>query len=325
MARLFKYLLTALRPLALLFDVLLWPITLAAVAWFRIARYWGVKRLPLMRETFLRMGMYPIVRHYYDPIFDYREAASRRLPTRLVLNGESQLSFLKELRYPNEWAALPIDLPAGSPVRYYYGNGAFEFVDAECYYGLIRWLKPSRILEVGSGFSTLLALEAIRKCQADDPSFHCNLTCIEPYERPFLETLDINLVRAKVEDVPLSHFENLTAGDILFIDSSHMIRPGGDVLHLVLGVLPLLKRGVWVHVHDIFLPDDYPAAWLRDEFRLWNEQFILEAYLAGGADYEVMIALNHLSKRHASELGSIFPNFEKYPGIAPGSFWIRKL
>lgn len=324
-AQLFKSILTALRPLAILFDILLWPVSVAAVVWFRVARYWGVKRLPLMRATFLRMGMFPIVRHYYDPLFDYKEAAARKLPTPLSLDGQAQLSVLRKFHYTEEWASLPMEPQPGNPPRYHYRNGAFEFLDAECYYGVIRQLKPARILEVGSGFSTLLAMEAIRKCREDDSTFRCDITCIEPYERPFLESLDIRLIRAKVEDVPVSHFESLNSGDILFVDSSHVIRPGGDVLHLILGVLPLLKRGVWVHFHDIFLPNAYPSAWLSNEFRLWNEQYLLEAYLAGNRDYEVVIALNYLSKQYGSELGSIFPNFEKYPGIAPGSFWIRKL
>jgi hypothetical protein len=241
------------------------------------------------------------------------------------MDSAAQLSLLNGMKYAEEWNALPMKSRNDGTMHYYYQNGAFELLDAECYYGIIRKFKPARILEVGSGFSTLLALEAVGKNAAEDSGRTCVLTCIEPYERPFLESLDITLIRQKVEDVPQSHFEALQPGDILFIDSSHMVRPGGDVLHLILDVLPKLQSGVWVHIHDIFLPDDYPLEWLRDEFRFWNEQYLLEAFLSGGAQYEIMVALNYLHTRHLSALQQIFPNAEKYPDAFPGSFWLRKL
>jgi hypothetical protein len=313
-----------LRVLAPILDVLLWPLTLSGALWFRIARVWGVKRLPLMRATFLSTGMYPIVSHYYDPLFDYRKRRDRRIPSQLLLDGPRQINTLKKLSYSNEWDQLPLDSRNDGSVHFHYRNGSFEILDAECYHGIIRSLKPKQILEVGSGFSTLLALEAIRKNKEENSDYHCLLTCIEPYERPFLDSLEVTLMRQKVEDIPFEHFQALQSGDILFIDSSHVIRPGGDVLHLILGVLPRLQRGVWVHVHDIFLPNDYPLQWLSREFRLWNEQYLLEAFLLAGEQYEIMAALNYLQVNYPEALREVMPNAARFPKASPGSFWIRK-
>jgi hypothetical protein len=314
-----------LRPLAPLADTLLWPITLLGAIWFRVARTWGVKRLPMMRATFLTLGIYPLVNHYYDPLFDYRKRSPRRIQSRVHIDAKSQIDLLKKMNYADEWELLPMAPDISRGVHYYFQNGSFEVLDAECFYAIIRSLKPSRILEVGSGYSTLLALEAIRKNKALDPAYTCHLTCIEPYERPFLGSLEVQLVRQKVEDTPLDHFDALQAGDILFVDSSHVIRPGGDVLHIILDVLPRLHQGVWVHFHDIFTPNEYPTRWLSHEFRLWNEQYLLEAFLLGGEQYEIMIALNYLQVNHPEALGEVMPNAVKFPDAAPGSFWIRKM
>jgi len=140
---------------------------------------------------------------------------------------------------------------------------------------------------------------------------------------PWLEKTGAIIIRKKVEDIEKSIFEELQSGDVLFIDSSHMIRPQGDVLKIYLDILPKIKSGVIVHIHDIFSPRDYPAKWLKDEMRFWNEQYLLEAILSSGNAWEVLLANNLLKNNY-------FDNFKKFcPYISKnhesGSFYIRRV
>lgn len=311
------------RPVSGFFDIVFIPLTLFAAIWFRIVRYWGVKNLPITKSLFLKLGMYPIVDHYYDPLFDFRKVRSTKYGTHLSLNAQSQLKFVKQFKYGEELRSIPKVLT--SETEYYYTNGSFGSGDAELYYSIIRNEKPKQILEVGSGFSTRIALKAIQKNRNENPNYSCTITCIEPYEMPWLEKMEVNLIRKKVEDMDQKIFEELSAGDILFIDSSHIIRPGGDVLFLILQILPTLKAGVLIHFHDIFTPTDYPVAWLRDEFRMWNEQYMLEAFLLGNLEFEIIVALNFLSKLYREELAISFPILASEADRDPGSFWIRKI
>jgi hypothetical protein len=146
--------------------------------------------------------------------------------------------------------------------------------------------------------------------------------CIEPYEQPWLERLgDVKVVRKKLEDCGLDWSRELGPGDLLFVDSSHMIRPGGDVLTEYLEIFPVLQPGVVVHVHDIFTPRDYPRVWLLDEVRFWNEQYLLEALLTDSPRYEVVAALNHLKHEHFAELQRVCPYLTT--SSDPGSFYFR--
>ena len=320
-----KRILNGLRPLSFVFDILISPLTLLAVIWFRIARYWGVKRLFLTKNIFLKLGMFPIVDHYYDPLFNYQKISikSNASTSNLALDAQKQLGLIKQFSYAQELQKMP--LHSASESTYYYKNGSFGSGDAELYYSIIRKFKPRKILEIGSGFSTRLALTAIQKNKETDLHYECSITCIEPYEMPWLEKLDVNLIRRKVEEMEVGLFSKLDDGDILFVDSSHIIRPGGDVVFLILHVLPQLKKGVWVHFHDIFTPSDYPKAWLKEEFRMWNEQYLLEAFLLNNPSFEVVAALNYLNSNHKQEMIDVFPVLAMDKDREPGSFWIRKI
>jgi predicted O-methyltransferase YrrM len=183
-------------------------------------------------------------------------------------------------------------------------------------YNLIRLNRPSRIIEIGSGQSTLMARHALHS--NGQP---CEHTCVEPYEAKWLENTGVNVIRERVENVPLSIFDDLGEGDILFIDSSHVIRPCGDVLREFLEIVPRLKPGVLVHVHDIFTPRDYPERWLRSERRLWNEQYLLEAFLSFNSRVEVLCALNWLKHGHYDALKKACPMLR--PDSEPGAFWFK--
>src|SRR5690606_23330735 len=119
--------------------------------------------------------------------------------------------------------------------------------------------------------------------------------CIEPFENPWLDASGATIIRRPLEEVDRDLFASLGDGDVLFIDSSHVIRPQGDVLIELLEIVPSLQPGVFVHVHDIFTPRDYPARWVKDEVRFWNEQYLLEALLSCSTSFRVVGALNHLA------------------------------
>ena len=265
-----KKIITKLLPiLDILFMVLLFP----SARVMKCVRAIGLKNLPRCKETLIRAGVFPIRNHYYEPQFEFRGinppfCRDRFLPG-VDLNVNRQLYLLAKLNFSNELAKIP---PwRGNELEFYMNNGSFEAGDAEYWYNLIRLTKPSKILEIGSGNSTLMAVNAIRANQREDSGYQCKHVCIEPYEMPWLEKANVLLIRQKVEELAVPFFSELGNNDILFIDSSHMIRPQGDVLFEFLEVLPTLKKGVIIHVHDIFSPKNYPKEWLVDDVRFWNE------------------------------------------------------
>jgi len=165
---------------------------------------------------------------------------------------------------------------------------------------------------------------AVKANQFENKNYTCNHTCIEPYEQPWLEQLDVKLIREKVEHLDYSIFKNLEKNDILFIDSSHIIRPEGDVLFEYLELLPLLKPGVIVHIHDIFTPKNYLDNWVITEHRLWNEQYILEAFLTLNKEFKIIGALNFLHHNYSDEFDKKHPLSAQNKGHEPGGFWIQR-
>lgn len=312
-----------MQPAAAMVDFLLAPFTLLSILWFRIIRYWGIKNLKISQHLFLRLGMLPVVDHYYEPLIDHRKLPTSLPKNHLCLDGTKQISFIEGFHYQEELMSIPMKSTGLN--RYYYHNGSFGSGDAELYYSIVRYYKPARILEVGSGFSTLIALEAVEKTKESDPLYVCEITCIEPFEMPFLESLNIKLVRRPVELADKKWFSALQSGDILFIDSSHIIRPGGDVNFLILETLSELNPGVMIHFHDIFIPHHYPREWLKDEYRLWNEQYLLEAFLLYNDAFEIAFGLCYMKLNYQSVIEEKFPVMKREPDRLPGSFWLRKV
>ena len=196
--------------------------------------------------------------------------------------------------------------------------------DSEYLYNIIRSLKPKNIIEIGSGHSTKMMLNGINKNYEED-NIKCELTCIEPYEEDLLKGLNINLIKERVEKVDIELFNQLDKNDILFIDSSHIIRPQGDVLFEFNEILPSLKPGVLVHIHDIFSPKDYLDEWILDKHIMWNEQYLLENFLTFNKGFEIIGSLNYLKHNYWDELTSKCPILQNEPNREPGSFWIRRI
>ncbi|HET9235087.1 MAG TPA: class I SAM-dependent methyltransferase [Candidatus Eisenbacteria bacterium] len=277
-----------------------------------------------------RLGVHLTPNHYHFPIPD-----TGRLPEALWsrqsglpgldMNVEGQLVLLDLLaeRYGSEMAGLPRTAREAKS-GFYLENRHFETVDAEIYYGLIRDRAPRRILEVGSGFSTRLALIALEKNRLDGRPGSITLCDPEPpsWAKAGEGALE-RVITARVQDLPLETFTRLTASDMLFIDSSHVLAIGSDVQFLFLEVLPRLTPGVLVHVHDIFLPAEYPKYWVRDRLRFWNEQYLLQAFLALNDRFRVTWASHWMALRHPERLARAIPSFG--PGRSPGSFWMERV
>ena len=312
------------EPARLLADLVLALPTYPAAWLMWLVRRIGVHRLPLCRKILVSVGVFPIRDHYYEPQFNFRSSSrafslDRELPG-IDWNEREQLAMLELLRTADELEALA---KGSGELHFRFDNPSFGSGDAEYWYQMIRKSKPQRVIEIGSGHSTLMAREAIRRNRADDLVYSCQHTCIEPYEMPWLERTGVKVVRKRVEELEPAYFTQLDAGDILFIDSSHVIRPQGDVLFEYLEILPRLNVGVIVHVHDIFSPKNYPSSWIEHEVRLWNEQYLLEAFLTHNRDWKIIGALNYLTHHHYDRLKAVAPFLT--PDREPGSFYMQRM
>jgi hypothetical protein len=304
-------------------DFLLSLVVYPAAGVMKLLRLVGVERLPCCRKVLVRVGIFPIRDHYYEPLFNEARLRAAGRPKRelagICWNVAEQLGILRSFDAGEEL----LDIPTAKrdDTTFYLNNGAFESGDAEYLYNMIRLKKPGRIFEVGSGNSTLVAARAVRANREQDRGYRCQHVCIEPYEMPWLEKVGVTVVREKVESIPLDYFLELEENDLLFIDSSHIIRPQGDVLFEYLEILPVLKPGVIVHVHDIFSPSDYPNL-CQGLGMFWNEQYLLEAFLMSNSQWKVIGALNYLQHNYYEELKEkcIFLTPER----EPGSFYLQK-
>ena len=313
-----------IRVIAPALDPVLVPGTVVSGGYMRLLREFGLDALPRCRNLLSRLGVFPLRDHYYEPLFDLRSLRQRLEEPRelpgLSFGVAEQLNELSRLRqWRGELPGFP--LTGSGPGRYGYDNGNFGPGDAEILYCLVRAEKPRRIVEVGAGFSTLVLRGALAKNAAE--GVECEHTAVEPFEMPWLEASGARVIRRKVEEVDLGLFLDLSDGDILFIDSSHMIRPGGDVLFLYQRVLPELKPGVFVHIHDIFTPYDYPALWLIDRICFWNEQYLVESLLAQNPKFAIHLALYLLFRQHFAEIASVCPVLADRTDNPPKSLWLR--
>jgi len=313
-------------------DVIVFPISLPMAYFHKILGNNRFKPFPLLKRVYFWVGVYPIIDHYYEPLFNpkYLKKSLRqdRRLSGIDFNDQEQLEILNSFDYNEELLNIS-QFPHQKKHKheYCYTVGPFLSGDAEFLYNIIRQFKPSNLIEIGSGHSTLMAKSAIDFNMANEINYACNHTCIEPYENNWLEELDIEIIRQKVEDVDLSFFRQLKRNDILFIDSSHMIRPQGDVLFEFLELLPSLNSGVIIHIHDIFTPKDYLNEWITASC-FWNEQYLLEAFLTNNNDFRIIGATNYLMHNYYNEFSAKCPVLkqQKEKGInrEPGSFWIMK-
>jgi predicted O-methyltransferase YrrM len=265
--------------------------------------------------------------HYYEPLPDFRNitadaAATRRVSGAIDFDLDGQRRLVRRLG-----ETYRAELEAIAHARAFdFHNDYFAGLDAAMYYALIRDLQPSRVIEIGSGMSTRIAALALERNRA--AGRQGELICIEPFPQPRL-TKDmpaITLITEPVERVPLTTFDALDANDILFIDSSHAARFGGDVCREFLEILPRLKPGTWIHVHDIFFPHDYPAEWLIDKRLAFNEQYVLEAFLAFNHAFKVRAASSWLGLEFRGDAEQLAPEAIWRRGThGCSSFWMQRV
>jgi hypothetical protein len=277
------------------------------------------------------------VNHYYQPIPDTRLLSDQtwsrvsELPG-IAINEDEQLGLLADFvhEFKSEYDSLPSD-KTGDAADYFLNNTLFFGVDAEIYYCMIRRFRPRRIVEIGSGYSTLLASRALSRNFQDDPTYRCDFTAIEPDPGDLLRNgvpgLS-RLIRQPVQDVPLDIFTGLAESDIMFIDSSHILRIGSDVQREYLEILPRLQPGVLVHVHDVFLPLEYPVEWVLGHYRFWNEQYLLQAFLAFNEHVRILWASCYMHVYHPELLTAAFKSYRgntRWQGRRwlPASLWLR--
>ncbi len=271
--------------------------------------------------------------HFYSPVVDPRFATveAARLwpepppaPLGIDFNDASHREILSEM-FPRFMPGYDFPESVADPdnaIRFFTRNSQFSWLDARALFVLLRAWRPERVIEVGSGYSSLLMAETNRRYLDGK----CWIHCIEPYPRPFLLTGIrglAGLTQAKVQDVSLAFFEQLRAGDVLFIDSSHVAKTGSDVNHLYFEVLPRLASGVRVHIHDIFMPHDYPREWVIDENRSWNEQYLLRALLMHSHAFRVLFGCSYAFASYP-DLVRLALAHPRGHGFAGGSFWIEK-
>ncbi|HEY0640481.1 MAG TPA: class I SAM-dependent methyltransferase [Pseudonocardiaceae bacterium] len=268
--------------------------------------------------------------HYYSPIAgpsDVDRALARAGDTGAAVPGvdlraDAQRALVTELA--PLWADLPDELPmtAATGWRYHQVNAMFGLADAAVYSAMLRHLRPRRVIEVGSGFSSAIALDT-----ADRWLPEVSFTFVEPYPERLLGLLDerdrarTTLLRAPVQDVPLSTYDALCPGDLLFVDSTHVSKAGSDVNWLVFEVLPRLADGVVVHFHDVFWPFEYPREWLR-EGRGWTENYLLRAFLAYNTRFEILLFNSWLWQAERELVARTLPaTLDQHPG----GIWLRKV
>ena len=272
--------------------------------------------------------------HFYSPIVDTAALGERRealWPANPVVGGidfndashrhvlaEWFPRFIGDYDYPEH-----LD-EAASPARFYTQNPQFTWLDARALFVLMRAWRPKRVIEVGSGYSSLLIADVNQRFAGGG----IDVTCIEPYPREFLRSHVAGISRVierTVQSVPTDTFRELAAGDVLFIDSSHVAKTGSDVNYLLFDVVPTLAPGVHVHVHDVFLPFEYPPDWVLVQNRSWNEQYVVRALLMyAGATLRVDFGSAYAFHRFRDLVIAALAHPRGH-GFAGGSLWFTKL
>jgi hypothetical protein len=286
-------------------------------------------------DASLRWGSLPLPVHFYSPVPDLedltrRDVWARRSPLAGIdFREQGQLDYLLELgrQYGAEcfWPANA----NGDAAGFYTENDAFSFGCAAATHCIIRARKPRNVFEIGSGMSSIIISSALQM-NAGEGAPSARYTVIDPYPSPRLETLRGTkpvVLPERVEVVDMTTFDNLGRGDILFVDSGHVARIGGDVNFLILDVLPRLAAGVVVHFHDIGLPFEYPELYAKNPaFRMfWTEAYLLQAFLACNHDYEVLLAIRYLMTDHLEVFQRAFPFYDRSKHLSgSGSFWIAR-
>jgi predicted O-methyltransferase YrrM len=267
--------------------------------------------------------------HFYSPIpsldeiklkeqeiFDF---VPRELPG-LNLNEAEQLQLFNI--FIELYREIPFEDYKKDSLRYGFKNGFYTYSDAIILYCMIRYLKPKRIIEVGSGYSSCVMLDT------NELDFDNSISCtfIEPYPQNLLSLIKesdqdkVEIIEQKLQDVEQDKFLDLSAGDILFIDSTHVSKVNSDVNYIFSKILPNLQSGVYIHFHDIFYPFEYPKKWIYQGIS-WNEAYMLKTFLQYNTAFKIVFFNTFLEYFHEDKFLKYMPLCMKNKG---GSIWLQK-
>ncbi len=269
--------------------------------------------------------------HYYSQYPNMNDVENRkdvlyqtdREVRDIDFNLEMQYGLLEKMKklLPSvpEWCLESDNID--SKYRYRRDATAFTLPDAICLHLMLRILHPKKLIEVGSGWSSAVTL--------DTNEFYMDkalqVSFIEPYPSALNyilkgdESYELNI--CGLQDMDLAYFEQLGKGDILFIDSTHVSKIGSDVNYLLFEILPRLKKGVYIHFHDIFYPFEYPYTWIKKEGYIWNELYILRSFLMNNEKYRMIFFFDYISKMHAGKMKECLC----MDNVSGGSFWMQKI
>jgi Methyltransferase domain len=214
--------------------------------------------------------------------------------------------------------------PADRP-GYTFESGLYATVDAEVLYAMVRWLKPRVIVEFGSGASSHFIQMAAQRNAGDGQRLDHRIFDPYPFTASRLGPVSgpaVTPLRAEEVD-PALVTELLGEGDVLFVDTTHTVKTGGDVDHIISAIIPRLAPGVWVHIHDVFLPYEYPREWVVDDRRLWAEQYLVRAFLAFNSAFRVRFPAMAVSRAAPETVAELVPGFSL--AARPGAFWIERV
>lgn len=272
-----------------------------------------------------RLGYHVQPNDFYSPLNDCEFLEANRAvwherlpPAEVDWNSDGQIASIREVgAFCEELRDVPDEEP--EPGAFFWNNQFFNRADAVASYGFARSRQPKRWFEIGCGYSSLVLQMALERNEQP-----CDVTLIEPYpNRTIFDRLPKGWRHGEtiLQHVPLEEFEALEAGDVLFYDGSHCSKVGSDVNYFFFKLLPRLKPGVLIHIHDIFFPDPYPEAWIFERGQTWNEQFVLQAFLMHNDAYEVTLGNHWVHAFHRDELERSYTVLDDQYGC---SFWMTK-
>ena len=267
--------------------------------------------------------------HYYSPIVSVDDIKARESEiwdkggtdgiNGIDLQTEDQIELVASFK--RYYAGIPFSDRKKAGTRYYFDNDFYSYTDGIMLYSMMRHFNPKRIIEIGSGFSSALMLDT------NELFFNgeIKLTFIEPYPERLFSLLNdkdkkaATIIQSNVQTTPLENFSALEAGDILFVDSSHVVKTGSDVNYILFEILPILQRGVLIHFHDVFYPFEYPKAWVLMG-RNWNEDYFLKAFLTNNDQFRIKLFSQYLHSHH-KDVFKDMPLTYTTPG---GNLWLAK-
>ena len=278
-------------------------------------------RVRSMRNLFVNPG------HFYSPVFNVESLATQTLSTsRKTAINDIEIDKVGMIELWNRLVpfiqAMPFPKDKTDEFRYYFNNPAFNFGDAAIYFALLQELKPKRVIEIGSGYSSALLLDTVDRFFDQRP----DITFIDPYPE-LLNMLiaddsgHVAVIGKIVQDVNLEIFDELEAGDVLFIDSTHVLKTQSDVHWELTEILPRLKPGVIIHFHDIFWPFEYRELWITNPPRSWNEVYALQLFLMNQTDYEIMFFNDYFAMQCTDRANKDVPGFATSDSAG---LWLRK-